>query len=415
MPLTDAAIRKVRPAEKPQKLFDGGGLHLVVTPAGGKLWRLKYRIGGRERLLSIGQYPQISLKQARERRDEARAMLAAGVDPAEHKKAAKTAAAGGAGAGSFETVAREWFSKMQPGWAPSHADRIIRRLERDIFPWLGSKQIASVAAPDVLAVVRKIEDRGRLETAHRALQNCSQVFRYAIATGRADRDPVPDLRGALPAVRETHMPAITDPQEVGALLRVIDGFTGTLVVKTALQLSPLVFVRPGELRTAKWSEVDLDGGEWRYHVTKTRSEHVVPLARQAVELLRGLHPLTGGGELVFPGLRDRRKPMSEAAINAALRRMGYDTRTEMTGHGFRAMARTILHEGLGFPPEVIEHQLAHRVPDALGAAYNRTKFLHQRKEMMQQWADYLDELRRSAKVIQFSAEQKVSRRVKQPA
>ncbi|TVT54261.1 MAG: DUF4102 domain-containing protein [Azoarcus sp. PHD] len=402
MPLSDTSVRAAKPGDKPFKLTDERGLYLFVTSSGGKLWRFDYRSDGKRKTLSLGSYPDVSLKQARERRDDARKQLAEGVDPAEQRKATKLAVTEQA-ANSFEIVAREWFAKMQPTWASSHADKIIRRLERDIFPWLGSKALGEITAPQLLGTIRKIEDRGRLETAHRALQNCSQIFRYGVATGRAERDPSSDLRGALPPVRETHFAAITDPQEVGSLLRAIDGFSGTFIVKAALKLSPLVFVRPGELRKARWEEINLDTREWRYFVTKTKSEHLVPLSSQAVAILQDIQNLTGRNQWVFPGMRDHQKPMSEAAINAALRRMGYDTKTEITGHGFRAMARTILHEELHVKPEIIEHQLAHRVPDALGTAYNRTKFLKERRVMMQQWADYLDRIKTGAEIVSLNS------------
>lgn len=399
MPLSDTAVRAAKATDaKPTKFADEKGLFLLVTPNGGKWWRLKYRFEGKEKLLSLGVYPDVPLKLARERRDEARQLLAAGVDPGAHRKAAKAAPADAPG-DSFEIVGREWFDKMRSTWVASHGDKIIRRLERDVFPWIGATSIGAITAPEVLTAIRKIEDRGRLETAHRALQNCGQIFRYAVATGRAERDPTGDLRGALPPVKEKHFAALTEPQKVGGLLRAIDGFSGTFIVKAALKLSPLVFVRPGELRRALWEDIDLEAGEWRYVVTKTHSDHLVPLSQQAVAILRELHPLTGRNEWVFPGMRDHAKPMSEAAILAALRRMGYDTSTEMSGHGFRAMARTILHEELGFDPAVIEHQLAHRVPDALGTAYNRTKFIKERRVMMQRWADYLDKLKAGAEVI----------------
>lgn len=405
MPLTDTAIKAAKPTDKPTRMFDGGGLYLEVSPAGGKLWRLKYRFEGKEKRLSFGIYPDVSLKTARERRDEARRLLAEGVDPGEHKKIHKNVRAE-ALANSFETVAREWFTKMLSTWTPDHADKIIKRLERDVFPWMGDKPIADLTAPAVLTTIRRIEARGRLETAHRALQNCGQVFRYAVATGRAERDPTGDLRGALPPTREKHMAAITDPVEVGALLRAIDAFRGTLIVQSALKLSALVFVRPGELRQAEWAEIDLDKGEWNIPASRMKgwarkgitTPHLVPLAPQAVAILRDLQPLTGRGVHVFAG-RDPKKPMSNAAVNAALRRMGYDTKTEMTGHGFRAMARTILHEELGVDREAIEHQLAHAVPDALGTAYNRTKFIKERRAMMQRWADYLDKLKTGADVV----------------
>lgn len=300
------------------------------------------------------------------------------------------------------SIAREWYSMNLPTWAASHASKIIRRLEVDVFPWLGGKAIAEISAPDVLKALRRIESRGTLDTAHRARSNCSQVFRYAIQTGRAERDPVPDLRGALPALRQGNFASITEPAKVAELLRAMDGFKGTFVVKSALLLSPLFFVRPGELRRAQWSEFNFDKAEWRYFVTKTKTEHLVPIATQAVAILQEFYALTGHGAHVFPG-RDPKQPMSEAAVNAALRRMGYDTKTEITGHGFRAMARTILHEELEQKPEVIEHQLAHKVPDALGSAYNRTKFLKERRAMMQLWADYLDKLKSGAEIIRLTA------------
>jgi integrase len=268
-----------------------------------------------------------------------------------------------------------------------------------VFPWIGGKPIAEITAPEILAVLRRIEGRGTIDTAHRVGQACGQVFRYAVATGRAQRDPTGDLRGALPTVKQEHFAAITEPAQVGELLRAIEGFKGTFVVQCALKLAPMLFVRPGELRQARWQQFDLEKGEWKYLATKTNTEHLVPLATQAVAVLRELHALTGHTAFVFPGARSNGRAMSDAAVNAALRRMGYNTRTEITGHGFRAMARTILHEVLGIAPEVIEHQLAHRVPDALGTAYNRTKFLPERRKMMQQWADYLDKLRAGAEVI----------------
>lgn len=400
MPLTDTAIRTVKPSEKTQRLFDGGGLYLEISPKGGKWWRMKYRFAGKEKRLSFGVYPDVTLKEAREHRDSARKLLASDVDPGENRKAQKAARLIRA-ANSFEIIAREWFAKQSPGWALSHADKVIQRLEKNVFPWLGARPIAEITAPELLAVLRRIEARGALDTAHRAHQNCGQVFRYAVATGRAERDPSGDLRGALQPARHENFASITEPAKVGALLRAIDAFKGTFVVRCALLLSPLLFVRPGELRKAEWDGFNLDRAEWRYFVTKTKTEHTVPLATQSVAILRELASLTGHRRYVFPG-RDPQKAMSEAAVNAALRRMGYDTKTEITGHGFRAMARTILHEELHVKPEVIEHQLAHKVPDALGTAYNRTKFLKERREMMQRWADYLDELKLGAKVLAFS-------------
>lgn len=398
MPLTDAKIRSAKPADKTQRFFDGGGLYLEISPSGGKLWRFKYRFAGKEKRLSLGSYPDVSLARARERSAEARKLLADGADPGEVKKAQKNAKLQ-CSENALGAIAREWYVKHKPNWAASHADKIIKRLENDIFPWLGSRPIDEIAAPEILAALRRIESRGALDTAHRALQNCGQVFRYAVATGRAMRNPCADLRGALPPAKPGHFAAITDPDKVAELLRAIDEVQAGLVVKSALRLLPLLFVRPGELRTARWADIDLDKAEWRYVVSKTKTEHLVPLATQAVSILRELKPLTGRGEYVFPGARSNGKPMSGMAVNVALRRAGYNTREEQTGHGFRAMARTLLHEGLRFPVEVIEHQLAHRVPDALGNAYNRTKFLKERCAMMQAWADYLDKLKAGAEVI----------------
>lgn len=398
MPLTDTAIRTAKPSTAPVRMFDGGGLYLEVSPAGGKLWRLKYRYAGKEKRLALGVYPDVSLKDARAKRDEARKLLANEVDPGENRKvqaAAKVERAGN----SFEIIAREWFVKYRPTWAPDYGKNVLARLENDVFPWLGGKPIAEITATDVLAVLRRIDGRGARYTAHRAKTNVSQVMRYAIATGRAERDPCPDLRGAIPPPKETHFAAITDPVKVGEMLRAFEAFQGTFTVKSALLLAPLLFVRPGELRQALWADMDLDRAEWRYFVTKTKSEHLVPLAKQAVATLRELHELTGSGRYVFPGARGNDRSMSEAAVNAALRRLGFDTKTEVTGHGFRAMARTILAEELHQKPEVIEHQLAHKVAGALGSAYNRTQFLKERKAMMQLWADYLDKLRTGAEII----------------
>jgi integrase len=397
MPLTDASCKNAKPKDKPYKAADGKGLFLLVTPGGGKWWRLKYRYAGKAKLLSLGTYPDVSLKDARDRRDAARKLLADGIDPSENRKAQKSARADRA-ANSFEVVAREWFAKYSATWAASHGDRIIRRFERDIFPWVGGRPIADITAPELLAVVRRIEGRGALETAHRALGNCGQVFRYGVATGRAERDPSGDLRGALPPVKGEHFAATTEPKRVGEILRAMDGYEGTLTVRCALRLAPLVFVRPGELRKAEWADIDLDAAEWRYTVTKTNTPHIVPLSTQALDILRELHPLTGGGRFVFPGGRSNGRPMSDNAILAAMRRMGIG-KEEMSGHGFRAVARTILDEVLGVRPDFIEHQLAHAVRDPNGRAYNRTAHLPERRKMMQEWADYLDRLKAGAEVI----------------
>lgn len=390
--LSDAKIRAARPGEKPIRLFDGGGLYLEVSPAGGKLWRLKYRYEKKEKRLGLGQYPAVGLKEARDRRDAARRLLAKGIDPSAQRKA--QAAAQAAEADSFETVARGWFIQYLDTLDQGHKRKVVQRFDRHIFPYLGERPVADIKAPEVLELVRRIEPRA-LETAHRALQGIGQVIRYAIATGRADADPTPALRGALRPMVRKHMAAPTDPKAVGDLLRAVEGYEGGVVVGAALRLLPLVFTRVGELRTARWEQIDFDVSEWRYTASKTKTEHLVPLSRQAVAILKELHPLTGhlAGGFVFPGGRTSLRPMSNMAINAAYRRLGIDTRTELTGHGWRATARTLLHERLGFAPDVIEHQLAHRVPGALGRAYNRTKFLNERKAMMQTWADYLDSLR----------------------
>jgi integrase len=397
MPLTDASIRNVTPGKKPIKLFDGGGLYLEVSPTGGKWWRIKYRFDGKEKRLSLGVYPDVSLKDVRERRDTVRKLLANGIDPSENRKAKKSARANVV-ANGFEVVAREWFNKYSVNWARDHSKRIMRRLERDIFPWIGSRPISAVNAQELLTVVRRIEDRGALETAHRALGNCGQVFRYAVATGRAIRDPCGDLRGALPPVKSDHFAATTDPKRVGEILRALDGYQGTFTVRCALRLAPLLFVRPGELRKAAWADVNLETQEWRYVVTKTDTPHIVPLSWQAVNILSELQALTGRGRYVFPGARSNGRPMSDNAILAAMRRMGID-KEEMSGHGFRAVARTILDEVLGVRPDFIEHQLAHSVRDPNGRAYNRTAHLPERRKMMQQWSDYLDKLKIGAEII----------------
>lgn len=396
--LTDPKCRNAKPKEKPYRIRDEKSLYLEVMPNGSKYWRMKYRFGGKEKRLACGVYPETGLREARDKRDEARKLLAQGIDPSANRKAVKAAQA--AEGETFEVVAREWFAKNEPTWAKNHANRIIRRLERDIFPWLGNAPIRSIDAPKLLEVVRRIESRGAIETAHRALQNCGQIFRYGIATGRCDRDLSADLKGALTPAKGTHFSAVTDPVKVGELLRAIHGYRGTLPVQCALKLAPLVFVRPGELRQARWEDIDLDEAAWRFRVSKTGIDHIVPLSRQAVDVLRELHPLTGHGEFVFPNPRNPRgdRPMSDNAILSSLRRMGIE-KAEMTGHGFRAMARTILDEVLGFRPDFIEHQLAHAVRDPLGRAYIRTKHLDERRKMMQSWADYLDRLRKGADVV----------------
>jgi integrase len=395
--LNDVKIRNAKASEKSQRLYDERGLYLEVSPAGGKWFRLKYRFGGVEKRISLGVYPDVSLKEARERRDECRKLLAGGVDPSENRKATRSAQSERA-SNSFEVVTREWFAKYSPGWAVNHSSRVIRRFERDIFPLIGGRPIAGITAAELLTVIRRIENRGTLETAHRARTNCGQVLRYAVATGRCERDPSGDLRGALPPAKGKHFAAVIEPSKLGGILRAMDGYEGDLTVRCALRLAPLLFVRPGELRAAEWKDVDLDEGEWRYTVTKTDTPHVVPLSRQAIKIIREVKPLTGDGRYLFPGARSNKRPISDNAVLGALRRMGIG-KEETTGHGFRATARTLLDEVLGFPPHLIEHQLAHAVRDPLGRAYNRTAHLPERRKMMQKWADYLDRLKAGATVV----------------
>lgn len=397
MALTDLKVKKTKATSKPQKLTDSDGMYLLVHPNGAKYWRLDYRFLGKRKTLAIGVYPDISLSDARERRNEARKLLANGQDPSAAKKARKAATIA-LTENSFELIAREWHNKHASIWAASHSDKIIRRLERDIFPWLGKKPIACITSNDLRETLQRIEQRGALETAHRAKHNCGQIFRYAIATGRAEYNPAPHLHGALPPAKSTHLAAIMEPKAIGGLLRAIDDYQGTLVTKCALKLAPLVFVRPGELRAAQWSEIDLEKAEWNIPAErmKMRQPLLIPLAIQAVTILRDLHPLTSTGKYVFPSARSTNRPMSDNAILGALRRMGF-AKEEMTGHGFRAMARTVLDEVLGVRPDFIEHQLGHAVRDPNGRAYNRTAHLPERRKMMQQWADYLDELKTSHK------------------
>lgn len=398
MPLTDVAIRNAKPRAKAFKLYDSAGLYLEVSPSGGKWWRLKYRFDGKERRISLGVYPAVKLTEARDRRDAERKILASGVDPSVNRQTEKTAQEIKA-ASSFEQVTREWFERFSSDWAPGHAARKIRLFERDLFPWIGELQVSEITAPEILSVLRRIEERNAADTQRRALVACSQVFRYAVATGRIKSDPTRDLRGALPKFAGEHFTAITQPDQLGNVLRAFEGYDGTLPVRCALRLMPLVFVRPGELRHAEWAHIDLDAGEWRYTATKTGTPHIVPLAWQAVAILRELHPLTGRGRLLFPSAKSSQRPMSDNAILSAMRVMGIPKETT-TGHGFRATARTLLDEVLHFPPDIIEHQLAHNVRDALGRAYNRTVKLEERREMMQRWADYLDSLK-AAKILAF--------------
>lgn len=398
MPLTDTACKnaKPKPDGKPAKYADEKGMYLLVNQTG-KYWRLDYRYANKRKTLAIGVYPNVTLKDAREKRDEARRLLAEDIDPGEHRKVTKASKILQA-ENSFEAVAREWFTKFKPTWTDGHAERILRRLERDIFPWLGSRPIADIDAPELLTNLQRIERRGAIETAHRAMQNTSQIFRYAIATGRAKYNPAADLTGALAPTIKTSFPTITDPAKIAELLRAIDGYQGTLATQCALKLAPLVFVRPGELRQAEWCEIDLENALWIIPAArmKMREKHVVPLSRQAIAILSELKPLTGNGRYVFPGARSNGRPMSENTVNAALRRLGYDKDT-MTGHGFRHMASTLLNEQ-GWNRDAIERQMAHAERNSIRATYNYAEYLPERNKMMQAWADYLDSLKAGAKV-----------------
>jgi len=398
--LTDTTVRQTRPSEKTQRLFDGNGLYLEVSPSGGKWWRLKYRLNGCEKRLSLGVYPQVTLKDARTKTLALREQIAQGIDPGHARKVAKHLGELAA-TNTFQLVATEWFERFKSTWSDKHAENIWSRLKRFAFPIIGRRPATSVEPSDVLVIVRKIEQRGTIETAHRVKVAIGQVMRYAVVTGRAQRDPTADLRGMLTPAVVKHLAAIVAPKEVGGLLRAIDGYPGSFPVACALQFMPLVFQRPGEVRLAEWEEVDLENATWQIPSARMKrskklkasgESHIVPLSRQAVALLQNLHRHTGHSRYLFPCIRSSARPMSNATVNAALRRLGYDAET-MTGHGFRAMARTILDEVLNVPPGIIEAQLAHAVKDTNGRAYNRTRYLAQRREMMQQWANYLDELR----------------------
>jgi integrase len=400
LPLTDKEISTAKAKKKAITLFDGGGLFLLITPTGGKLWRFKYRFEGKGKSLAFGIYPDVSLLDARRKRDEARRNIANGANPAAVKKAEKLAKM--VEVDTFELVAREWFKKFSPKWVELHREITERRLEVDLFPWLGSRPIAEIKAPELLAVLRRVESRGAINAAHKLRVIAGQVFRYAVATGKAERDPSGDLRGALPSAEVVHYPAITSPKEVAPLLRALDGYTGSFVVRCALMLSPLLFVRPGELRNAEWSEFDFDEAVWNIPAArmKMRQALVVPLSIQAVAIFKELLALTGTGKYCFPGVKAGNTTLSKFTIPQAIHAIGYG-KDVMTVHGFRAMARTILDEVLNVRPDFIECQLGHAVRDANGRAYNRTSHLPERRVMMQTWADYLDKLKAGAEVIPF--------------
>ncbi|MEO6689630.1 MAG: integrase arm-type DNA-binding domain-containing protein [Dokdonella sp.] len=388
MPLTDAAIKRAKPTDKPLRLSDGRNMYLLINPDGSRWWRLDYRIASVRKTISLGVYPDVSLRSARERCDDARKLIANGVDPSAKRQVEKIATAD-----TFEAVGREWFTKFSAGWAKSHSDKILARLENDLFPWLGKRPIGEIEPPELLACLRRIENRGAVDTAHRAHQNAGQIFRYAIATGRAKRDPSVDLRGAIPPAKHTHYPTITDPDRIGKLLRAIDGYRGGFAVKCALRLAPLTFTRPSELRKAVWSEFDLSKSEWRIPAERMKAGgmHIVPLSKQSLAILRELEPYTGASGILFPGV-SRKKPMSDNTVNKALRSLGYSGK-EITGHGFRGMASTLLNEQ-GWPRDAIERQLAHGERDKVRAAYNHAQHMPERRKMMQAWADYLDTLRK---------------------
>jgi integrase len=418
--LSDAAIRKAKPKEKPYKLFDGDGLFLLVTPtkkgelppnAGGKWWRFKYRFQGKEKLLSFGTYPEVSLASARERREEARKLVAAGIDPSISRKEGKEK---WSGQGSFEAVAREWIALKSPGWSPSHIAKTTSILENDVLPYIGSRPIGEITPPEILAVLKRIDTRTPV-TARKAYSTCRQIFFNAIASGKATINPVDGLTVLLSPRRVKHMAAPTDPGEVGRLMRSIAAYTGTFIVRCALMLSPFFFVRPGTLRGMEWQDIDLDRAEWRIPIEQLKRKqaekdarrgqvaHIVPLPRQAVEILRDLYQLTGGGRFVFPGVRDRNKCISDNTVRSALHGMGF-TKEDITPHGFRHMASTLLHE-LGYPSHLIEKQMAHSDKNKIRAVYNHAEYLPERRKMMQAWADYLDQLSMSEenKILPFRA------------
>lgn len=396
MALTNKEILASKGKDKPYKITDGNGLFLLVNSTKSKWWRFSYRFDGKQKLLSIGVYPDVSLKDARERLYEARKLLSAGVDPGENRKAIKLAKAE-EGANTFEVIAREWIGKQATLWTHTNKTKVTQRLVKDVFRWLGARPITDITALELKRILDRVESRGTADTAHRILQTCGQIFRYAIASGRARYNPCPDLKGALMPIKKKHFAAITDPKDVGELLRAIDGYEGSPVVKAALRLAPLFFVRPGELRCARWQEFDFENARWiipaeRMKI-KTQGDHIVSLSRQALEILTELKPQTWNTDFLFPSTLTSKRPISDMTLGAALRRMGFP-REKMTAHGFRAMARTILDEVLGKRVDYIEHQLAHAVRDPNGRAYNRTKHLNERSEMMQEWADYLDNIRK---------------------
>ncbi|MBE2263410.1 MAG: integrase arm-type DNA-binding domain-containing protein, partial [Burkholderiaceae bacterium] len=409
---TDAQCRNaVCPADRKQVRFsDSGGMYLQVSPAGSKRWFLKYRIAGVEKQLALGSYPTVSLTAARRARDVAKLQKSEGLDPVQVRKIEKLKAVNPTG-DTFRVVAWEWYDKQAPQWSEAHAERSKRQFERDLLPWLGDRRMKEIEPVELLATLRKVEERGAVETADRGLMLARQVWRYGVATGRVQRDITADLKGALTPYRGKHFAAITDPVKLGELIRAIRAYKGGPIVRAALQLAPMLFQRPGELRGAAWTEIDLDAALWTIPAARMKrgkdgkengDPHLVPLPRQAVAILRGLHGYTGHGVMVFPGERSHERPISENSVRTALITMGYTSESQ-TWHGFRATARTMLAERLEFDPLVIEAQLAHAVKDANGRAYNRTTYLAQRTVMMQHWADFLDKLATGAEVIPLRA------------
>jgi integrase len=390
--LTALKVKQAKPRQKPYKLSDSEGLYIEVMPSGSRYWRLKYRIAGKEKRLAIGVYPEISLLEARDAKALARKQLREGIDPSFAKKA-KRMLLDHRATDSFGSVAEEWYQKQLGEWSTSYASRVHTWIEKELAP-ISNVPIVLVTAPLLLAALRKVEARGAVETAHRVKRCAGQILRYAIATGKAERDHAADLKGALTPVSKSHFAAITDAADIGPLMLAIDGYEGTPVVAAALKLAPRLFVRPGELRHMEWAELNLEVGLWTIPGSKMKTghDHVVPLSKQVIEIIRSIEPLTRRSIYVFPSARSNKRPMSDNAVLAAFRRLGIE-KEEMSGHGFRAMARTVLDEVLGFRVDWIEHQLAHAVRDANGRAYNRTSFLPQRQDMMQKWSDYLDEIK----------------------
>ncbi len=408
--LTDPRVRQAKPEQKPYNIYDSGGLYLTVSPTGGKWWRLKYRHVGKEKRIGLGAYPEVTLAAARAARDAARREVRAGNDPGMVRRTElmrqKIAAAN-----TFEAVAREWLSVKQTGWVASQQAKERRRLELHAFPWIGKTPIANLIAADIRPLLDRLVERGTVDMAHRLRQQISAVFQYAGRDDRVSRDPARNLAGILPEHSQRSYSSLTSPDDVGQLLRAIEGFNGQFTTACALRLAPLLFVRPGELRGAEWTEIDLEGAEWRIPAIRRKLRkrfkedpnvppHVVPLPKQAIHTLRELHALTGHGKYLFPGARDAKRAMSNVTINAALRRLGYDGET-MTGHGFRHMASTLLNE-LGWNPDAIERQLSHK-GRGIRAVYNKAEYLAERKKMMQAWADYLDGLRSGASVTPIRA------------